>query len=64
MKDMLDFFNDHEARQERKKERFPKCDCCGEHIQDEQFYRIFDYYICLECIDDHLVDTEGYIDDD
>lgn len=63
IKDYNDLYDDYEDEQYRELTKRPKCDCCGEHIQDEQFCRIFDYYICRECIDDHLVDTEGYIDD-
>ena len=38
-------------------ERRPKCDCCGEHIQDDQalHYRTskIDIWICLECVEDN-----------
>ena len=37
--------------------RRPKCDCCGEHIQDETALhyvtREVDIWICLECIEEN-----------
>ena len=36
-------------------ERRPKCDCCGEHIQEESALhyvtKTVDIWLCLECID-------------
>lgn len=64
IKDYNDLYDDYEEEQERELKKRPKCDCCGEHIQDEQFYRIGDYmFICVNCIGEYLEDTEGYIDD-
>ena len=44
--------------------RRPKCDCCGEHIQDDTAMHYvtskFDIWLCLECIEDN---TE-YIEED
>ena len=61
MKDYNDFFNDHEDRLERELRRRPVCECCKEHIQDEKFYYICDTYICLDCIDEFLEDTDNYL---
>lgn len=37
--------------------RRPKCDCCGEHIQDDSALHYVtsevDIWICLECIEDN-----------
>ena len=35
----------------------PKCDCCGNHIQDEEALHYvtskIDIWLCLECIEDN-----------
>lgn len=37
--------------------RRPQCDCCGNHIQDNEALHYvtskFDIWLCLECIDDN-----------
>lgn len=64
MKDMLDFFNDHEARMERKAERFPKCFECGEVILDEDCYEFEGDLFCEECVcKHHKKKTEDYMND-
>ena len=64
MKDMLDFFNDHDAAQERKKGRFPKCFECGEVILDEECYEFEGDLFCEECLlKYHKKKTEDYMND-
>ena len=43
-------------------ERYPICECCGEHIQDEQLYYIDGRYFCEECIEDCHRYTDEFID--
>ena len=56
-------FNQHEAEQERRSRRYPKCDCCGGRIFAEKFYNVEGTYICDVCIEDFKVDTEDYMED-
>lgn len=46
------------AHQEALLESRPVCDCCGEHIQDDYYYRIGTEIWCQECLDENRV----YID--
>lgn len=46
----LDFL-DHEFENEQWLKSRPECDCCGEHIQDEHYYRIDDTNYCEKCIE-------------
>lgn len=49
---------------DQKRERRPVCDCCGEHIQDEEALHYvtneIDIWLCLECIDGNteLIEVE------
>lgn len=52
-----------EAEQERRIEKYPKCDCCGERILEDKFFNIEGTYICENCIDDFKVDTDDYLED-
>lgn len=61
--DYTDLHAEYEREQERRLERLPKCEVCGEPIVDEQFYNIEGTYICLECINDFKVDTDDYMED-
>lgn len=49
----------YDADCERWAARRPVCDECGEHIQDDHFYRFNGMIICPECMKDH----KEYIDD-
>ena len=40
----------HEWDQQKKLERLPVCDCCGEHIQDETYNEVTGIKICDECL--------------
>ena len=61
--DYTDLHAEYEREQERRLERLPKCEVCGEPIVDEQFYNIERTYICLECINDFKVNTDDYMED-
>ena len=41
----------YDREQEKLLERLPVCSECGEHIQDEKAYYIYDEWICEECMD-------------
>ena len=38
--DYNDLHDEYEAEQERKLNKLPKCDCCGQPITDDYFYNI------------------------
>ena len=61
--DYTDLFNQHEAEQESRIRKYPRCDCCGYRIVDDKFYNIEGTYICMVCIEDFKVDTEDYMED-
>lgn len=44
-------FERWDREQERALERLPVCECCGEHIQQEDAVRIGGDWYCDECID-------------
>ena len=48
------------AEQDKRLERLPICDDCGNPIQDGRYYRINDTAICCNCIDAYLVEVEDY----
>ena len=63
MKDYNDFFNDHEDRQEKKAERFPKCFDCGEVILDEFCFEFEGDLFCEDCLcKNHKKRTEEKIE--
>ena len=57
---LADFFR-CEAEQQKELNRLPKCDWCGEPIQDEHFYLIKGDKICLDCLCDCKYYTDEYI---
>lgn len=62
--DYNDLYAMHEAEQERRLKKYPKCDCCGEHITDDYFYNIDSTYFCEECLkDEYRKKTEDYMED-
>ena len=61
--DYNDLFEEFEEEQSRKEERFPKCDCCGKRITTVKFFNVEGTYICPECIEDFIVDTEDYMEE-
>lgn len=48
--DNLDRWEMHDAEQERELAKLPKCDICGEHIQDEYCYEIHNELFCEHCM--------------
>lgn len=51
-------FEEHDAEQEIKLKRLPKCCLCNEHIQQEEalhlkFFLLGDCWICDSCLDDN-----------
>lgn len=61
--DYTDLFNEHEARQQRWEDKYPKCDSCGKRITTEKFFNVDGTYYCLDCMEDFKVDTEDYMED-
>ena len=54
MMDNHDLFVQHDAEQSAWEERLPKCDFCGEPIQDEYLYDIDGEIYCEECMKEHF----------
>lgn len=50
--DNYDAFRQHEAEQESWLARRPKCDCCGEHIQDDFLYDLNGVIHCEKCLNE------------
>ena len=51
----------HEARQEAWLAKRPKCECCGEPIQDEHLFDVGGDIFCEECmIDNFRQDAVNY----
>ena len=55
-------FENYDREQQRRLERYPICECCGEHIQDEKLYYIDGRFFCEECIEDCHRYTEDFED--
>lgn len=43
----------HDREQQRKLDRLPKCDICGEPIQDTHYYLIDGEAVCPDCLNDN-----------
>ena len=54
MMDNYDMWEAHDAEQERQLDNLPKCECCGEPIQDEYFYEINDEVLCVHCLNEYF----------
>lgn len=51
----------HDAEQEAQLERCPKCEDCGEYIQDDYLYDIDGIILCEQCMNKaHRKDAEQY----
>lgn len=62
--DNYDLFKQNEDEQERWLSRRPKCDKCGEPIQDEYAYEIEAGEVwCQSCTDEWLADQRKDIDE-
>ena len=62
-------FDRWDRERENSLEKLPKCECCGEPIQDEDLYDFEDgYLICEECVDEYIKErykkkTVNYVED-
>lgn len=62
--DYTELHEEYEATQERRLEKLPKCDCCGEPIIDEYFYNIDGTFICEDClINEYRKNTEDFMEE-
>lgn len=53
----------HDAEQQRKLDRLPKCADCGEPVQDDHFYLINDEVICPNCLEsNYRKEIEDYVE--
>lgn len=60
--DNYEMWRRHDAEQQARLDKLPKCCECGEAIQDEQCYVINDEMICEKCMkDNHRVFTEDFV---
>lgn len=54
LKDPMDDFNDNDYREMKWLESLPKCDSCGEPIQDNPYHEIpfggMQFKICGDCL--------------
>ncbi len=46
-------FHRHDAEQQKKLEKLPRCSECRERIQSEFAYYITDEWICENCIEEY-----------
>lgn len=44
----------HDREQQQKLDRLPKCDICGEPIQDTHYYLIDGEVLCTDCLNDNF----------
>ena len=62
--DYNDLYDEYERERERRLEKYPKCDCCDNHITDEHFYNIDGTFICEACLNsEYRKYTNDYIED-
>lgn len=53
----------YDADRERRLDRYPKCDYCGEPILEDHFYNINGTYYHEECLNsEYRVNTDDYIE--
>lgn len=50
---VADFYRYDREQQERLEQR-PVCSYCGEHIQDDHYYRINDEIFCPNCMENEF----------
>ena len=61
--DPLADFDRYEAEQQRRLERYPKCDYCDSHITDEFYYDLDGDIVCEDCLDRHFKKAvEDYVE--
>ena len=62
MPDNYDLFLAHDAEQEESLKKFPRCDFCGQVIQEDHLYDIDNEIYCEECMEAHFKrPTERYM---
>lgn len=61
--DNYDFFVMHDAEQQKKLDRLPRCSECDEPIQSETCYEINGELICEDCLENnHKKWVEDFIE--
>ncbi len=53
-------FDRHDREQARALSRYPKCSCCGEHIQGDFVYVFEAERLCEDCLNENY---RKYVDD-
>lgn len=61
-KDPLDDFARHDRKQAERLRMFPVCSECGEPIQDEFYYNIYNVFFCESCLQYFKEDTAVFIE--
>lgn len=56
-------FNCYQYDLEKRLETLPICSCCGEKIQDEFLYQIYDELICEQCLTEFRKFTDDFVID-
>lgn len=51
--DVTDLFLRHDREQEEKRQRLPKCGCCGETVFEDSAYMINGDLLCRTCLEDN-----------
>lgn len=52
--DPISDFERHDAEQQAKLDKLPRCSICDVPIQDDYYYEINDECICEECLNDNF----------
>ena len=61
MYDNYDAWKRHDDRRESELAKRPKCDECGNHIQDDHYYIVGNQNICPDCLETYYrVETDDY----
>lgn len=62
--DYNDLHDDYERERERRLEKYPKCDLCGEPITDDEFFDIDGTYFHEACLNsEYRKYTNDYIEE-
>ena len=59
--DNYDAFCQHEAEQQAKLDKLPKCCECGEPIQTEECFEFNDELYCPDCVEEHKRWVDDFI---
>lgn len=60
--DNYDMWEQHDREQERRLAMLPKCEKCGEPIQEEHCYMIDNELMCEECMEEWLEEHKILVD--